>query len=166
MPAKGQNIAADKLDEAGEDAVFALIARAIPMGTVADTFGVSQDTLERWIKRGGEERRERLADARTRAAEVVFEEAGEIADGLIAPESSAHVSAAKLRMEHRYKRAAFLDPERFGERTGVTINNNLSLGALHLDALRQANALPLPPKQLEGEVIDAEIVDPDTEEAA
>jgi transposase len=148
-----------KLDEIGEEEVFSVFAAGKTVAQVGEHFGVGRDTLYRWVQEGGPAREAALKAARSQAAEVVFEDAGQIADDIPADATSAQVQKAKLRMEHRYKLAAVYDPERFGDRPAVTINNHLSVGELHLNALRRVGNMAQAPKQISGPVVDAEVVE-------
>jgi transposase-like protein len=147
------------LDAAGEDTILARISDGDQMTRIAKDHGVSVDSLYLWLKRT-DERKARWKEAQEASATVLFEQAGEIADGLTNPESSAHVAAAKLRIEHKYKLAAIRDPK-FSPNPLVAINNtaNINVHGLHLDALRSLGtvtkpALPAP----EPELMEAEVV--------
>lgn len=50
------------------------------------------------------------------------------------------VQVARLQVDNAKWRAAMADPKTYGERRGGDVTVNVSLGALHLDALRKVSA--------------------------
>ena len=80
---------------------------------------------------GGEARRSAYTHARTRAAQSLAEETIDIADAA----SVQEVQLAKLRSDNRWRLAAKLNPETYGDKQQPLIN--IDLGSMALDALRK-----------------------------
>lgn len=126
----------------GVDFVLDQVANGSNLRTVARRLGVSYWWLYNWLAISPV-RAEALRRARAANAEREVEEAGEIGDRLEAMPfiSPAEVNAARLRMEHRWRKAERMAPEEWGERkAGAAVNVNIGdMGAAHLAAARQIN---------------------------
>lgn len=86
--------------------------------------GVPTSAMGIWKwKQKDEEFRVAYDEARAAGAEVVFEEAGRILDNAT-PETAL---VAKLRAEHRYKRAACFCPRVFGQKSQVEHSGGVSI---------------------------------------
>lgn len=152
----------------GDDWVFSFVEEGHSMRKVAELTGCSsRGMLYNWIKNGGEARRAKLNAARKISAHCHAEDAGEVLDDLAQEGviSSADVSLASSRARYKQWLAGMRNREEYGEKAGVEIN--LSVGDLHLDALRRNSAgvvAPLPPS---APVLEAEVVEmlPPTVEA-
>jgi hypothetical protein len=87
------------------------------------------------VPEGSPSAKEQIAAARREASYVLLDEAIGIADE--PADDSASVQRNRLRSDVRLRTAALWNREELGDRSGVTVS--LSLGELHLDALRRRN---------------------------
>lgn len=150
----------DQIDQlGGEDWVFDQIAAAMTMEDISNQFinpqtgePYSRTMMYNWIHAGGEEREKKWKDAQKIASHIHVEDAGTILDNHRAV-TSADVQLVKLRSEHRKYLAQKFNREVYGDDANK-IDVHLSLGQLHLDALRSQSALPAPQKVLQAEVVE------------
>jgi len=115
----------------GEGKLWDMLGSGITVMSVTKLLGVSTSGLDQWLRRGGEDRMAAYTRARLRGGQSLAEETIEIADSATIEE----VQLAKLRIEQRWRMAARLDPEGYGEQKGPLVN--IDLGSLALDALRR-----------------------------
>jgi hypothetical protein len=102
---------------------------------LAEFLECSRPILSLWINQT-EERKEAVLRARKLKAEKLAEEALDIADQ--ADETSVGgVNKARLQVETRKWMASKLDPADYGDKSGPQVN--ISIGDLHLQALKQIN---------------------------
>ena len=114
----------------GEDAVWQWLEEGLTVLSVCQRLGVSASAMDRWVNRGGEERRAAYARARARGAQSLAEQTISIADEA----TPQDVQVAKLRIEQRWKMASKLNPTDFGDRPAEI---NINLGDVTLAALRK-----------------------------
>jgi transposase-like protein len=146
--------------------IFDELDKGETQSAIAREIGVMQSSLSRWLN-ANQERKQSLAESRAHASHRLAEETLAIADEAANAGSAHEVAAAKLRIETRRHLAGVWNREQYGEqqRGQVVVN----IGALHLDALRQASqalqvheerpSLPSPSEGLdssESGVIDVE----------
>ena len=148
----------DAIEKAGgEDAIFSLIADGEPMRVIADKLGTSRGMVYHWIHAGGGEREQRWEAAKEIAAHVHVEDAGEILD--TAPGiTSADVSLARARAEHRMHLAAMFNRRAYGEDKAAGVNVQIDIGQLHLDALRSSVQRPAL-RAAEAPALPAEVIE-------
>ncbi len=115
----------------GEAAILESIASGCTISALCKRLGMAVTTFDRWVDRGGEARRSAYTHARTRAAQSLAEETIDIADAA----SVQEVQLAKLRSDNRWRLAAKLNPETYGDKQQPLIN--IDLGSMALDALRK-----------------------------
>lgn len=128
----------------GEDVLFVRIASGERMQDIADELGCSRPYLYNWRDmRDHKERRKPLWDAAVKARAEAKAEEGEgildkmaLSNDLLTP---ADVQLARARAEYKWRMAERLDRENYGN-AAAAINLNLTVGSLHLDALRQVCA--------------------------
>ena len=127
-----------KIEELGGiEFVCAHIAQGMTIGRLAEFIECSRPMLSFWINQT-EERKEAVLRAKRLKAEFLAEQALDIADQ--ADElSNGGVNKARLQVDVRKWMAAKLDPEGFGEKQNPQVN--ISIGDLHLQALKQANKI-------------------------
>jgi hypothetical protein len=119
----------------GIEFVCAHIAEGMTIGRLAEYLECSRPLLSLWINQT-EERKEAVLRARKLKAEKLAEDALEIADN--ADESSnGGVNKARLQVDTRKWMASKLDPDQYGDKQGPAVN--ISIGDLHLTALKQMN---------------------------
>ena len=126
----------------GDHVLFDLVAEGRSVGSIMAEYDLHRTMFYQWIYSGGDERAAAYAEAKRISAEKHVEDAGAILDGTEhgnTPEpvfSPADVALRKARAHFRQWLAAHRDPETYGERK-VDMEVNVSIGSLHLDALRQ-----------------------------
>ncbi len=142
-------------ENGGDDWVFEFVAEGLSMKKVAEKVGASsRGMLYLWIGKD-EERQAKLRKARELSAHSVAEDAGEILDDLAEEDhiTSADVSLATGRVKYRQWLAEMRNRTEFGSSAGVQVN--VSVGDLHLDALRRHSAAAIAAR-VEEPVEDAE----------
>jgi hypothetical protein len=118
----------------GVDAIIQRVADGDSIKNIADQLGISRSFLS-WKINKMPGVKDRLVQARKSRADRWAEEALEIADGV--EEDPNKINKAKLRIDTRKWLAGVDDPDRFGTKQTQV---NISLGGLHLDALRKVQA--------------------------
>lgn len=118
-----------------EEALFARVAAAETIGEICASLGVNRATFYRWVS-ANEERRKAFDSAREDSADTYAEMSLET---LRTPVASSHeATMAKALADRQAWMAEKLGRRVYGSDPAVNItNNNLSLGDLHLDALRK-----------------------------
>ena len=144
------------LDELGIAMVMALVAAGWTVKQLCEAEGISEYLFYQWIGKRGH--KPKLAEARRLRAERLADEALEIADG-VEPRRGA-VAKAKLQIDHRRWLAARLSPEQFGPPRGEGGSNiRLTIGELHLSALKKVNAEQKALREAaEPQILEAEVV--------
>jgi predicted transcriptional regulator len=121
-----------------DEYVCSLVADGESVKQVAGRFGVSRSMVYDWLRMDPTgEREQRFQDARRASAEVHADRAGEVLeelDPLIV--TAPMVQLANSRSNYYRWMAEVRDREAYGSKPSVAVN--VSLGSLHLDALRQA----------------------------
>jgi hypothetical protein len=134
----------------GIDRIIERVAEGESIKTIADGLGISRSFLS-WKINAIPGVKERLVEARKARADKWGEEAIEIADNVDADPNQ--INKARLRIDSRKWLAGVDDPDRFGQKHQQV---NISIGGLHLDALRKVQAELAKPV---GETIDGEARD-------
>ena len=134
----------------GMERILERIANGETMKDVADTFGVSRSFLS-WKLNAQPGMREKLIAARQGRADKWAEETLEIADN--AKEDPNAINKAKMKIDTRKWLAGVDDPERYAAKQQQV---NISIGGLHLDALRKVQSDLARPvnRVIEGEAKD------------
>lgn len=165
MPQPLGNAFSARINElGGEDWVFAEISDGRTIQSIADQVGCSRSWLSSvWMKGPG--RKDKLKEARKESAPLVFDDAGKILDDIsnlpTAELTPARVQIGRARAEHQQKRAAFLDPETYGDKPAIQIGQ-LNVADLHLDALRRFGRV----ETIEATPVVEALPGPTTDEAA
>lgn len=155
-------------ERGGDTFIFDRIADGESIGKIAKTITlpgqtqpISRPFLYIWRNKGGDERRKGWALAMEASADSAAEDAGDILDELAEETfdpSSGQVSLARARSEYRRWVASVRNKEKYGDAKSE-VNVNLSLGDLHLDALRKFGSRSEPE---EIEAADYELLPEDT----
>src|SRR3954462_8484310 len=133
------------------DYIFDRLADGEMLYQIAEGFRVGRAALYRWIL-ADPSREARYKQCPEFSASTFAEQAVTIAhDESRATEEQA-VQRDKLRIDTRRWIASRWDRNGYGEQRGAAVN--ISLGTLHIDALRAAAPLPEPPSR-RNRVIDA-----------
>lgn len=142
------------LDAMGEEEIFARVAAGDYAGEIAKAAGCSRKTFFRWIKAGGAERKAAYELAQLEGADGHIERGAEELE--VDPKDTATVSLAKARADFRFKLAERLNRAKYGD-AGNSLNVNLSVGELHLEALKAKGSMALHgPLVLPGKVEEVE----------
>jgi len=128
-------------DKGGEAYVLECIMDGHPTAAVAAVCDISRGMLYEWLHKDNE-RWERYQEARRIGAHVLAEQALEIVDDA----TSETIAVDRERARIRQWLAERANPRDFGKEAGVQVN--LSIGDLHLQAVKQA-ALPSPRDNIE-----------------
>jgi len=152
----------------GEDVLFDLLATEPRVENVAEHFQgflpghpdfPSRSWLYRWRKAGGEERIKKWHQAMKLRSHLLVEDALSLLESEETnPATSAEAQLLKMRVGHRKYLAEKYNRKDFGEEKDET-NVNLSVGSLHLDALRSAGSMEQVERPAEREMLEAEVVD-------
>ena len=119
-----------KLDEVGEDDIFAAISGGMGTKKAIKHFNSNNRIFYKWLD-SADGRRERYLNARKLWADTLAEECLDIANGTI----DAHdATVRKLRIDTRKWLAQSANPDNWRERRDPLVN--VTLGDQHLDALR------------------------------
>jgi transposase-like protein len=144
-----------------EEYVSGFVADGESVRKVAARFGVSKHLMYEWLRMDPSGRREELFQAARKAsAEAHADRAGEVLEE-VDPHlaTSPMVQLANSRSNYHRWMAEVRDRDTFGNKPAAVVN--VSLGALHLDALRQAGSVPvLTAVELPaGAVVEADVVE-------
>lgn len=142
----------------GWDDIFDAIADGATYRMLAQKFEVSRAFMHRVVVHDPV-RRKRAEEAYKERAHAMVDESLEIADN-VNVNLPADVQAAKLKIDLR-KWLAAVDNSRYQRADAARVNVNVTIGQLHLDALRRRTvpaqvsgpALPAP-EPMEAEVVD------------
>lgn len=115
----------------GADWVWDQLGSGMLVMTLCDQLGVSTSAFHRWVERGGPERTALYTRAREAAAHTLAEQTISIADNA----DPGNIQKAKLQSDNRWRMAAKLNSESYGEKQSPLLNINL--GDITLDALRK-----------------------------
>jgi hypothetical protein len=118
----------------GEGWVWEQLTQGVTVTSLCQGLGVSVDSFNRWVRRGGEARQAALSRARADAAHTLVDESLAIADETQYAESNVQVQAAKLRADMRWKVAAAWNKAEYGQQQAQV---QVNIGDLALDALRK-----------------------------
>lgn len=143
-----------------EDEIFERIASGESPERLSKALGTSRRMLYHWLERDETgERRKRWDAAMKASAEAHVERSHNLLRKTVRKGSAVtapHVTAVNSLVNFERWLAGVKNPEKYGEKTaGVSVNVNL--GALHLDALRQAGSMAQ--DRAIGPVVDAELVE-------
>jgi hypothetical protein len=131
--AKAETSRCSKLIHAhgGADWVWDQLGSGVLVMALCNQLGVSTSAFHRWVARGGEERTALYTRAREASAHYLAEQTISIADEA----DRETVQVAKLRSDNRWRMAAKLNPDVYGDKQQPMIN--IDLGNITLDALRK-----------------------------
>lgn len=144
----------------GEDWIFERVVDGWPMGRIAEELGCSRGLLYDWWKRGPEadvaRRTRKMEVARKLSAEALEEAGAKILDDLADEQvlTGTDVRLAEARAKYRQWQAESRDRERYGK-GGGDVNVNLSIGELHLEALRRRGKVAVLEEPADDEAIEA-----------
>jgi terminase small subunit-like protein len=120
--------------EGGWESIFEAIADGATYRMLGEKYGVSRAFMHRVVVHDPE-RRKRAEEAYKLRADALVDESLDIADN-VNVNLPASVQKAKLQIELRQWLAA-VDNARYKKQEAARVNVNVSIGQLHLDALRR-----------------------------
>jgi len=123
--------------------------------------GITRYSLRRYldVKYGAEEVDRRFMEAARKAAPMLVEDAQDIVDNADPSPETGELPKAREQAKIRLWRAERSDRDRFGSSPKGNVNINVTLGSLHLDALRnRASIATATPSQIAAPVDEAEVI--------
>ena len=141
----------------GADWLFDQIASGVTVAELARQYGCTRSYVSRSLN-SVPEYAAALNKARGEAADALVEQGLEMVDGLSGASSPTEIAATREKVQWRKFMAGSMNQERYGTRPQSSVT--LSIGDLHLDALRKFSAdMKRVNSDAEAATIDAEYVE-------
>jgi len=141
----------------GADWLFDQIASGVTVAELARQYGCTRSYVSRSLN-SVPEYAAALSKARGEAADALVEQGLEMVDGLSGKSSPTEIAATREKVQWRKFMAGSMNQERYGTRPQSNVT--LSIGDLHLDALRKFSAdMKRVNSEAEAATIDAEYVE-------
>jgi hypothetical protein len=141
----------------GADWLFDQIASGITVAELARQYGCTRSYVSRSLN-SVPEYAAALSKARGEAADALVEQGLEMVDGLSGASSPTEIAATREKVQWRKFMAGSMNQDRYGTRPQSNVT--LSIGDLHLDALRKFSAdMKRVNSDAEAATIDAEYVE-------
>ena len=141
----------------GADWLFDQIASGITVAELARQYGCTRSYVSRSLN-SVPEYAAALTKARGEAADALVEQGLEMVDGLSGASSPTEIAATREKVQWRKFMAGSMNQERYGTRPQSNVT--LSIGDLHLDALRKFSSdMKRVNSDAEAATIDAEYVE-------
>ena len=141
----------------GADWLFDQIASGITVAELARQYGCTRSYVSRSLN-SVPEYAAALTKARGEAADALVEQGLEMVDGLSGASSPTEIAATREKVQWRKFMAGSMNQDRYGTRPQNNVT--LSIGDLHLDALRKFSAdMKRVNSDAEAATIDAEYVE-------
>jgi transposase-like protein len=141
----------------GADWLFDQIASGVTVAELARQYGCTRSYVSRSLN-SVPEYAAALSKARGEAADALVEQGLEMVDGLSGASSPTEIAATREKVQWRKFMAGSMNQERYGTRPQSNVT--LSIGDLHLDALRKFSAdMKRVNSEAEAATIDAEYVE-------
>ena len=141
----------------GADWLFDQIASGVTVAELARQYGCTRSYVSRSLN-SVPEYAAALSKARGEAADALVEQGLEMVDGLSGASSPSEIAATREKVQWRKFMAGSMNQERYGTRPQSNVT--LSIGDLHLDALRKFSAdMKRVNSEAEAATIDAEYVE-------
>ena len=141
----------------GADWLFDQIASGVTVAELARQYGCTRSYVSRSLN-SVPEYAAALTKARGEAADALVEQGLEMVDGLSGASSPTEIAATREKVQWRKFMAGSMNQERYGTRPQNSVT--LSIGDLHLDALRKFSAdMKRVNSDAEAATIDAEYVE-------
>ena len=132
-----RRILSDVEAKGGADWLFDQIASGMTMTKLAEHYGCTRSYVSRALN-ANEEYKRALEQARAEAADALVEEGLHMVDQLDGSSSSNEIAATREKVNWRKFMAGSYNQNKYGTRPQTNVT--LSIGDLHLDALRKVNA--------------------------
>jgi hypothetical protein len=141
----------------GADWLFDQIASGITVAELARQYGCTRSYVSRSLN-SVPEYAAALSKARGEAADALVEQGLEMVDGLSGASSPTEIAATREKVQWRKFMAGSMNQDRYGTRPQSNVT--LSIGDLHLDALRKFSSdMKRVNSDAEAATIDAEYVE-------
>ena len=141
----------------GADWLFDQIASGVTVAELARQYGCTRSYVSRSLN-SVPEYAAALSKARGEAADALVEQGLEMVDGLSGASTPTEIAATREKVQWRKFMAGSMNQERYGTRPQSNVT--LSIGDLHLDALRKFSAdMKRVNSDAEAATIDAEYVE-------
>ena len=141
----------------GADWLFDQIASGITVAELARQYGCTRSYVSRSLN-SVPEYAAALTKARGEAADALVEQGLEMVDGLSGASSPTEIAATREKVQWRKFMAGSMNQDRYGTRPQSNVT--LSIGDLHLDALRKFSSdMKRVNNDAEAATIDAEYVE-------
>ena len=141
----------------GADWLFDQIASGVTVAELARQYGCTRSYVSRSLN-SVPEYAAALSKARGEAADALVEQGLEMVDGLSGASTPTEIAATREKVQWRKFMAGSMNQERYGTRPQNSVT--LSIGDLHLDALRKFSAdMKRVNSEAEAATIDAEYVE-------
>lgn len=141
----------------GADWLFDQIASGVTVADLARQYGCTRSYVSRSLN-SIPEYAAALAKARAEAADALVEQGLEMVDGLSGASSPTEIAATREKVQWRKFMAGSMNQDRYGTRPQSNVT--LSIGDLHLDALRKFSSdMKRVNSDAEAATIDAEYVE-------
>jgi len=141
----------------GADWLFDQIASGITVAELARQYGCTRSYVSRSLN-SVPEYAAALTKARGEAADALVEQGLEMVDGLSGASSPTEIAATREKVQWRKFMAGSMNQDRYGTRPQNNVT--LSIGDLHLDALRKFSSdMKRVNSDAEAATIDAEYVE-------
>ena len=147
-------------EKGGADYLFEEVASGKTITELAKEYGCNRQYLSTTIN-NVPEYSQALSKARQEAADALVEQGLTMVDELDGGSSSSEIAATREKVQWRKFMAGSYNQERYGNRPQTNVN--ISLGDMHLDALRKVNsdlaAIHKEDREREAKTIDADYED-------
>ena len=155
-----KKILKDIEDNGGPDYLYDLIASGETITKMAASYGCTRSYVSRSLN-SVPEYRKALEGAREDAADALVEEGKEMVDQLSATSTNNEIAATREKVNFRKFMAGSLNQNKYGTRPQNNVT--ISIGDMHLDALRKVNsqmaAIDAEDREREAATIEADFKD-------
>ena len=155
-----KRILTDVADNGGVDWLYDQIASGVTVAELARQYGCSRSYISRSLN-SVPEYKKALESAREEAADALVEQGLEMVDSLTALSTTNEIAATREKVNFRKFMAGSMNQAKYGTRPQSNVT--ISIGDMHLDALRKVNsqmaAIEAEDRQREASTIDADYED-------
>jgi transposase-like protein len=132
-----KRILTDISNSGGADWLYDQIASGVTVAEIARQYGCTRSYVSRAIN-SVPEYKAALEGAREEAADALVEQGLEMVDSLDADSSSNEIAATREKVNFRKFMAGSMNQNKYGTRPQSNVT--ISIGDMHLDALRKVNS--------------------------
>ena len=132
-----KRILTDVADNGGADWLYDQIASGVTVAEIARQYGCTRSYVSRAIN-SIPEYKSVMEAAREEAADALVEQGLEMVDGLSAHSTTNEIAATREKVNFRKFMAGSMNQNKYGTRPQSNVT--ISIGDMHLDALRKVNS--------------------------